>query len=252
MTIHAQALSVTPRTGATNPQVYARSAGLMFLLVILAGMIAEMFVSAQLIATNNPTTTAANILANREVFQFGFAVYLIEMAFYIAMTVPFYYLLRPASTGLALLMVLFSLVGCAIKISSRVFFIAPLVVLDEAQFLNGFTAEQIHALNLVLLQVNVQAAGISLVFLGIATVLKGLLIVQSTFLPRILGAVSIVAGLGWVTFIYPPLAAALYPLILAFALLGSAALIGWLLVKGVNVQRWNEQARAAGIFIGAN
>jgi hypothetical protein len=64
--------------------------------------------------------------------------------------------------------------------------------------------------------------------------------------PRILGAWSAVAGLGWLSFLYPPLGYRLFPYIAAFGLLGAASLIFWLLVVGVTVQRWKEQARAAG------
>ena len=59
---------------------------------------------------------------------------------------------------------------------------------------------------------------------------------------------SVVGGLGWLSFLYLPLAHRAFPYVAVFALLGAAALIVWLLIFGVNVQRWKEQASAAGNY----
>jgi hypothetical protein len=54
------------------------------------------------------------------------------------------------------------------------------------------------------------------------------------------------AGLGWLTFLSPSLSRFLSPYILIPGVLGEGSLTLWLLVKGVNVKRWEEQARRAG------
>ena len=76
--------------------------------------------------------------------------------------------------------------------------------------------------------------------------LIGYLIFRSTFLPRILGALMALSGLGWLTFLSPPLANHLFTYIAAIGILAEALLMLWLLVKGVNEQRWQERASAAG------
>jgi len=86
-----------------------------------------------------------------------------------------------------------------------------------------------------------------LVFFGLHCLLVGYLIFRSTFLPRILGALMMFAGLGWLTFLSPALAKDLSPYNLAPGMLGEGLLIVWLLVFGVNEQRWKEQAGAAGL-----
>jgi hypothetical protein len=139
--------------------------------------------------------------------------------------------------------------GCVIKTLSRLFFIAPLFVLGGAHYLSVFSPEQLQALALLFLKVNDRGAAIALAFFGFYALLTGYLIVRSTFLPRILGVWSALAGLGWLTFLYPPLGYRLFLYLAPFALLGAAALILWLLVFGVNQQRWKEQATAAGMCI---
>jgi hypothetical protein len=62
------------------------------------------------------------------------------------------------------------------------------------------------------------------------------------FLPRILGVLMAFAGFGWLTFLFPPLANYLSPYNLVLGFLAELALMLWLLVMGVNVQRWKEQA----------
>jgi len=85
-----------------------------------------------------------------------------------------------------------------------------------------------------------------LLALGIYCLLIGYLIFKSVFLPRVLGALMALAGLAWLFSLSPPLANHLTPYIYAPGILGEVSLTLWLLVWGVNVQRWKGQASAAG------
>jgi Domain of unknown function (DUF4386) len=154
-------------------------------------------------------------------------------------------LLKPAGKSVSLLAAFLGFAGCVVKTFGRVFFIAPLFVLGGAHYLNVFSVEQLQALALLFLKVNDHGAAIALVFFGFYALLTGYLIIRSTFLPRILGVLSVLAGFGWLTFLYLPLGYRLFPYIAALGLLGAASLILWLLVFGVNEQRWKQQAREA-------
>jgi len=83
-----------------------------------------------------------------------------------------------------------------------------------------------------------------LVFFGFYALLTGYLILRTTFLPRFLGVLSVLGGLGWLTFLNQPLGYRMFPYIAVLGILGAVALIVWLLVFGVNEQRWKEQASA--------
>jgi len=149
--------------------------------------------------------------------RLGSAAGLTAGACYIAVTLLFYGVFKPVNRNLSLLAAFISLVGIIIGPLSR--------------------------LHLVPFTIN------PLVFFGFYCLLIGYLIFRSTFLPRVLGVLMMFAGLGWLTFLSPPLAKYLTPYIFIPGLLGEGALTLWLLVMSVNEQRWKEQAGAAGASI---
>ncbi len=228
-----------------SPRFTARITGAFYLLTMLTGLFAQLFVSDRLVIQGDAAATAANILARKNLFQLGFAVYLVEMACQVTITALFYELLKPAGRSLSLLAAFFGLTGCIIKTLSRLFYIAPLFVLGGSHYLTAFSTDQLQALALLFLKVNDRGAGIALVFFGFYALLTGYLTVRSTFLPRALGVLGMLGGLGWLSFLYPPLGYRLFPFIAVLALLGALLLILWLLVFGVDEQRWKEQSNAA-------
>jgi hypothetical protein len=140
--------------------------------------------------------------------RLGVAANLTAAMCYIAVTLLFYDIFKPVNRGLSLLAAFSSLVGC--------------------------TLGALGAFHLAPPQIN------NLVFFGFYCLLIGYLIFRSTFLPRILGVLMAIGGLGWLTFLSPLLANYLSPYNLAPGILGEGALTLWLLVKGVNVQRWKD------------
>ena len=222
-------------------------AAVLSLLTILAGIFAEVLVSERLIVPSDAAQTATNILTHKSLFQFSFTVYLVEMACQIGSVVFFYLLLRPVSRSVALLSASLELTGCVIKTFARVFYISPLFVLERAPVFSGFSTEQLQSVVLILLRVNVQGAAVALAFFGFSTVLQGYLIFRSTFLPRWLGVLAMISGVGWLAFLYPPLGSRAFLIVALFALLSAIAMIGWLLVFGVNEERWKARAGAAAL-----
>src|SRR3990170_4276185 len=124
------------RLADMSPRVKARLAGAFYLVTMLAGAFAQGVISGRLIVPGDAAGTATNILAHESLFRLGFAVYLIEMACQITMTALLYDLLKPVSKSLSLLAAIFGLTGCTIKTLSRLFFVAPLLVLGNAHYLS--------------------------------------------------------------------------------------------------------------------
>jgi Domain of unknown function (DUF4386) len=232
------------RIKPASPRRMARITGVFYLLTLLTGIFAQGFVSQRLVVSGDAASTATNLLGHEGLFRLGFTVYMIEMACQITFTALFYVLLKPVNRSLSLVAAFLGLAGCIIKTFGRVFYLAPLFILAGAPYLKVFSPEQLQALALLFLDVNDHGAAMALAFFGFYALLTGYLIFRSTFLPRFLGAWSVIAGLGWLTFLYPPLGYHLFLYLAAFGLLGALALVFWLLVFGVNEERWKELARA--------
>ena len=230
----------------TSPQVKARMAGVFQLLEALTAGSGQVLVLGRLVVAGNAAATAANILGHGRLFWLGFASSLIGVACHIAWALLMYELLKPVNRSLSLLAAFVILVGCAIQALTSLFYLAPLLILQGGGSLSAFTAEQLQALALMFVKMNTYAFDIYLVFFGFWCILIGYLIFRSTFLPRVMGVLLAISGLGWVTYLSPPLANRLWPFIATASAFGEIPLELWLMVMGVNAQRWKEQASAAG------
>ena len=227
-----------------SPRSLARMAGAFYFIAGVTGGFHEAFVLRKLLVTGDAAATATNITTHVSLFWLGFGAALIAPACDLVKTVLFYDLLRPVDKGVSRIAMFFGIIECAIQALITFFYIAPFVILEGGQYLSVFKVEQLQALTLMFLNLTVRDIDIYLVFFGFYCVLIGYLILRSIFLPRIIGLLMVFTGLGYSVLLYPPLAHYLYPYNLAPAALGETSLMLWLLMVGVNVQRWKEQAGA--------
>ena len=234
---------MSKRIAGASPRLKARLAVVFY--VIPASVFVHFIVLGRLVVPCNAARTSANILANEPLFWAGFASALIWIACQIVLASLLYDLFKPLNKSISLLAAFFLLMECAFLAFASLFQVAPMLVLGGAWYLSVFKTAELQALALLFLNSNTQVFNISLLFFGYFCLLIGYLIFRSTFLPSILGILYALAGLGYLTYLVPPLADYLYPFNLVPAAFGEPALILWLLIVGVNVQRWKQQANAA-------
>lgn len=231
----------TEGIAAGPPHPHARVIGVVYLLFFVTAFLAT-FLAKGLVLSGDAAATARSILAHEALYRSSLAVGLAGNMFYLAVTALFYRLFEPVSRSIALVATFFSLVGCAVQIFGGVFQLAPLVVLGDGPSRSAFSVEQLQAAALLCLKLHARTFDISLVLFAVYDLLLGYLVFVSRFLPRMLGVLLMLAGVGWLTFLWPPLAGAVSFFVMPFGALAEILLMLWLLFKGVDVQRWKEQA----------
>lgn len=233
---------------AASVQTYARIAGVLFLISAVAGGFGEVFVPSQLIVSTDATATANNIIASNSLFRMGFASYVVEALCDVSLTLVLYVLLRPVHGNLALLAVFFRLVSTAVfGVAEVLFYSAPSLILGGADYLKTFSPEQLNTLAFLSLRLFGYGSGIAFVFYGVGSILFGYLIFRSDYLPKILGILLALSGLGFVTRTFLLVLAPAYAssaLLVPTAIAGLALTV-WLLVRGVDVPKWEEKAARA-------
>jgi hypothetical protein len=221
----------------------------LYLFVVVCGIIAQAFISDRLVAASDADATAANIVANRSLYRFAFTIFMLEMVAQVVVSVMFYDLLKPVNRSLARITMVIGVVGAGIKTLARLFYYTPLLLLSGAPYLSAVDPALLATLSLAFLRINSQGAAIGLIFFGFETVLRGWLVFRSEFLPRFLGVLSMIAGVGWLTWLWPPLGSQAFMFVALFALFGVVATSGWLLIRGVDETKWRERAALAATSI---
>ena len=221
---------------AETLQRYARAAGVAMLLSIVFGFLGEMYLPGRIIVAGDAAATAANIVGHPMLFRLTFASYLVEGICDVALIVFWYILLKPVDRNLAQLSAFFGIVSMVTFAVAQSSFYAASVVLREAGGMTAFTVDQRNALALLATRIAGTIAWLFLCMYAIATMLRGYLIMRSRYLPRILGILFIIGGVGFflrsLTFLLAPRYSSAL-LLMPMALAGIPMTI-WLLTRGVD------------------
>ena len=203
-----------------SPQTCARIAGVLFLLSFVAGGFGEAYVPSVLIVPGDATATAARIMGSGSLFRLGFAGYLVEALCDVGLTWVLYLLLRPVHRDLALLSVCLRLISTAGFAMGEVLSFSATMILGGAHYLESFSPDQRNTLALLMLKLGTRS-----------------------------GEVFALSGVGFATSIFVTVLAPKYAsgLFMAPVAIAGLALTFWMLVKGVDVPKWNEAAARGGV-----
>ena len=229
-----------------SPQRYARIAGILYLAIIVLGLFGELYVRGTLIVAGDAAATSAAISASPLLWRAGVAGDLLMHVFDVPVIVVLYFLLRPVSRSLALFATLANLVQTAVLVANKMNLLVPLFLMENSGYLTAFSPEQLHALSYLAIKAHGYGFGIGLIFFGVACLVRGYLIFKTGYLPKILGVLMAIAGVSYLInsfalLLAPPLANAMFPGVLISAFVGELSLTLWLMVKGVNLERWRQR-----------
>lgn len=230
----------------TNPKKTARIAGFLYLLLIPLGIFGMIYVPNTLFVPEDIATTIGNIMANQALFRAGAVVALITQVVQILVVLYLYKVLKPVNKNYAVLMAVFVLVAVPIAMLNELNQFAVLLLLNGSGNLNFFTPDQTQALVALLLDLRQSGIFIAQIFWGLWLLPMGYLTYKSSFLPKIIGALLVVAGFGYLVdslvFFFVPAFGIEFS---EFTFVGELAMTLWLLIKGVHVERWNQRALEA-------
>lgn len=216
----------------------ARIAGVLYLLIVGFGLLAQVFVRDALVDYNNATITATNILASGFWYRFGFVSELMMLVCDIGVMAILYILFRDFNRNLSLVSTFFRLASILILSVIALSHFAALFFLGDAAYLTVFNPDQLNALALLSIKLHGAGYNISLFFFGIHLIFLGYLICQSRLFPKVLGILLLIGGicynvnsLTW--FLFPDFVNTIYPAILIPCSIGELLFGLWLLVKGI-------------------
>ncbi len=237
----------TQKALPATPVYYARLTGMFYLLIIILAGFSTGYVRASLIIPGDPAATASSLLGSVFLFRVGFAADLMAFMFDLAVSVLLYVLLKPVNKTLALTAAAFRAIAHpAIASLNLLNHFAAIQLLDGNSFLGSFSTEQLHALVSFFLNLHTTGYLVAGVPFGVHLILLGILIVKADYLPSIMGLVLAVAGGGYLVesfgnFLWPGHEGMLIWFVAIPAGIGELAIALWLLIKGVNLEKWNRQ-----------
>jgi len=218
----------------------ARTAGLLYLIVVVTGVFGLLYIPSQIIVRGDALATASNILASESLFRLGIVIGLLSSTAFLLLPFALYRLLQQVDRNVAALMVVLAVASVPISFANLAHDLDALSLLSGADYLQAFTTDQLHALMYLSLKASGNGSLVSELFWGLWLLPFGYLVFKSGFLPRILGILLMLGCFGYLTEVFGRIlfpvgygAAGISDFIIIPSALGEVGTCLWLLIKGV-------------------
>ena len=238
---------MTTQTAEASPLVYARVAGVAYLVITIVGVLYGILVESKLVVSGNDAATATNILANESLFRTGIVLVLIIYVSVVVASWALYVILRTVHENLALLALLLRSAEAIVGAATVLLSFAVLYVLGGNGPSSAFEPEQVHALAGRFLDVRTAGLDIVLIFIGVGATIFCYLLFKSRYIPKPLAAWGMFTYLSMLSLALVSILFPNHPLMLEHVLYGVGALFElvfglWLVFKGVDLQQWEKYA----------
>jgi hypothetical protein len=232
---------------ASQAQKYARIAGALYVVSLVAGGFGETHVPQSLRIAGDLAGTAHKMAVSVGMFRASFAAYLLEASCDLTLTVLLYALLRPVSRTVSLLAACFGLFSTAVFAAGEIFYFTAALPVVDADVARVIPPDVQATMTYLSLTIYGYVFGIFAAFYGIATVLRGYLVFRSSYLPRALGVILILGGVSFVAENFLIVLVPRYniPYIILPMMLAMVSMALWLLIKGVDRIRWDKMQSLA-------
>ena len=214
----------------------ARLAGLLYFLMIVVGTPGLLLVPGALVVHGDAAATAERLRAAELLFRLGIASQLAGQVLFVFAGLALYRLFESVNRTLAIQMLVLVLVSVPIAFLNTVNELAAIVIVGAPPFLAALSKSQLDSLAYLFLRLHGEGIGIIWVFWGLWLVPYGLLVLRSGFLPRILGALLLLAALGdllrAMTSLFPAAGNTFLDPIAGILSLGELPIVLWLLIAG--------------------
>jgi len=232
-----------------SPRRLARIAGALYLIVIVGGAFAIGYVPAAIVVPGDAAATAHNIQANELLYRLGIVLHIVTLCCNLPLAVIFYDLFKVVNRRFAWLVVFFTLVGTAVEGANLSNQFAPLTLLAGGPYSTSLTSAQLQALAYLPADSQEVSYAINTVFFSFYGLALGYLVFRSTFMPRVIGLLLAFGALCYLTYsvaalLSPGFAHRLVPYLQLPSLVGEGSLCLWMLIVGLNVERWKQLAGA--------